>query len=494
MMKHRTVALFGGLLAAIWPIADASGQLVQLKSGEVLIGVVEDPHEDGLQLKRLDTGGLLDLTWDQLSESSARRIKTLYSLSLEDEGEIMVDAEVFKYELAGGGSEEVIGRVISQNESTITVRRRGTNYPVQRSRIKHRAPIEVPAMDVYSGDEFYNDKLTEIAPGDDADKHILLADVLVRVRDYDRAEEHLQQAKKLGDSRQRSTLDAKIDKLKLYKGARAEREQLDKIRVALARREFQKGVALVEEFEQKYPNSKLQDEFSKTQRLFDASRDRFLLYRVAELWYGAAVTLADKKSGESGVSFDAAKEYAEEGMGKDIRDKVQKALHIQPAEIQDLWARRLEEKTRTPRPQRYSFGVGSWTLGAAAIQKDTVVEKQAEPEKAGGSQDMERMAGRIQKAMERARRAASRQGPSGEEQNTPEAWWEAATRDEKKVWLRAYYAEFGGDLVVVNAHLNPCVTCAGDGQLTVYGQTGKAQKVECPTCHGTQYRRWIRAY
>ncbi len=45
------------------------------------------------------------------------------------------------------------------------------------------------------------------------------------------------------------------------------------------------------------------------------------------------------------------------------------------------------------------------------------------------------------------------------------AWWEVASRDEEKAWPCAYYAEFSGDLVVVNAHLKTCVTCAGDGRL-----------------------------
>ena len=88
-MKQRTAVLFCSLLTAVWPIADVSGQMVQLKTGEVLIGVVHDAHEDGLEVQRLDNGGVLELTWDQLSPDSAGRIKTLWNLSLDDEGEVM---------------------------------------------------------------------------------------------------------------------------------------------------------------------------------------------------------------------------------------------------------------------------------------------------------------------------------------------------------------------------------------------------------------------
>ena len=105
-MMRRTATMLCGLLAATCMIAPAPGQMVQLKSGEVLVGVVKDAHEDGLEVQRLDNGGTLELTWEQLSADSAGRIKALWSLSLDDEGEIMVTAETLKYELAGGGREE----------------------------------------------------------------------------------------------------------------------------------------------------------------------------------------------------------------------------------------------------------------------------------------------------------------------------------------------------------------------------------------------------
>ena len=61
------------------------------------------------------------------------------------------------------------------------------------------------------------------------------------------------------------------------------------------------------------------------------------------------------------------------------------------------------------------------------------------------------------------------------------------------VWLRAYYAEFGGDLELIGAHLNGCPICGAEGKLTVFAQSGKAQKVDCSTCRGTRFKRWIRA-
>ena len=116
--------------------------------------------------------------------------------------------------------------------------------------------------------------------------------------------------------------------------------------------------------------------FLRAQQRFLNSRERHLLYRVTELWYAEAARIADRKSGQSGVTFESAKEYAEEDMGDDIRARVRKVLEIEADEVEDLWARRLDDGQRKPRPQRYSYGVGSWTLGQAAILKGTNAAKQ----------------------------------------------------------------------------------------------------------------------
>jgi hypothetical protein len=45
------------------------------------------------------------------------------------------------------------------------------------------------------------------SPGDKADKHALLADELIKFRDYDHALEHLQKAKELGNSLDAARID-----------------------------------------------------------------------------------------------------------------------------------------------------------------------------------------------------------------------------------------------------------------------------------------------
>jgi len=492
MMSISTVLFTGiGLFACL--TAGVSGQVVQLRSGDVLLGKV-DAHEDGLTVVRFDNGGVLDLTWDQLSNESAGRIKALFNLSVEDEDQAMVTAERLRYELAGGGVDEVVGRVVDENDTTITVRRLGVNYPIRRDQVRRRSTVEVPAVDVFTRDEFYNEKLVEIAPGDDADKHIKLADELVRVGDYDRAKDHLDRARELGGGRQPNLLAGKIKRLKLFRESAAEREFLDRIKIALARGDFKKGKGLIEDFERKHSKSKLQGEFLRVKDRFDKARQRYLTVRTTELWYKAMFPVARKKAVESGVTFEDARDYAESEMGQDIRAKVQKALGIPAEEVDVLWQQRFDYRGG-PRAQRYSYGVGSWTLGSDAIVKGTKLEAgHAVEQESAVDRQKRRTREKIRRALDRQRRAAARNRGPSHDKDTPGEWWKKATADEKTVWLRAYYVEHGGDLRVENASISKsCDECGGEGKTTSFGLSGKRQRVECWLCHGTRFWRAIRA-
>ena len=137
-------------------------------------------------------------------------------------------------------------------------------------------------------------------------------------------------------------------------------------------------------------------------------------------------------------------------------------------------------------------------MGPEAITKGTVQGKSNEgtKKKSEKDQEMERIIKRIRKARERARRALAKRsaGRKGEnEELTPEDWWDKASANERVGWLRAYYAENGGDLKVEGAYLDTCARCAGKGSLTVFQDTGETKQEKCNTCHGTRFKRYFRA-
>jgi hypothetical protein len=473
-------------------------QTLQLADGQLLLATVEAANEDGLSVRRLDNGGVLDLRWDHLAPASALKIKQAHALAGTDEQELMVTAYEVRY-FRNGQPQTIIGRIHDADRSggELVVQLKGGQ--TTRIPIVDLAPlrkIEVPALQVYTKDEFYREREQLHAPGDSADKHMLLAEDLIRVRDYEHARQHLDRARELGNSKAPQQLQSMLERMQLYVAAAKERELLDQIQIARTRgtvAELQKGEKWIAQYERDFPQSKLKAEFEAEKKRFADTRKRIYSQQVAEAWRRGVQTLADKKVQEPGIKLQDVREYAEQKMGAEIAEAVAARLGLQLEEIRQLFADRAKYPVGR-RAEPFSYGIGSWVLGEAAIVKGT---KQGEADKApkdeAQERDLERIARLIRKAMEQRRNAA--QGGAGQDhEQTEEEWWTDSSRQERAGWLRAYYAEFGGDLVVTAAFTQPCFTCFGTGTTSALGQGGKVEKVKCYLCHGFKWMRSFKAY
>ena len=99
----------------------------------------------------------------------------------------------------------------------------------------------------------------------------------------------------------------------------------------------------------------------------------------------------------------------------------------------------------------------------------------------------------LKQALER-RRAAAQGSGQGQREQTDEDWWRGAKRNERAGWLSAYYAEFGGQLVITYAAVSPCVSCYGAGTTPEVGPDGKLIRQPCFLCHNTKWMRSFKAY
>ncbi|MHC4899862.1 MAG: hypothetical protein ACYTGW_22450 [Planctomycetota bacterium] len=480
-------------LALLSPVALA--QTLQLRDGTLLVGKVQEASGDRLVFERLDNGGTLRLRWDQLTKASADRIKAKEGLLVENEEVITVTADVLQFSPGGIGLREIVGRIVSEDDTSITVRRRGSRVPVQRSTIKGRSQRQVPPSEIFTTDEYYHDLFQQMHPGDDADKHIALADKLLKVRDYSHAELHLLKADELGGGRQPQLLKAKLSHLGVLKESAAEQQLLDEIRTWQNRGNFNRAMSKLAEFKQRFPDTKLRGDLERTEARLIKTRESHYVRKVAKLWYRTIGRLAKSKAGERNLALADARSYCEREMGKDIREHIAMTLEIEADEVESLWAKRLEHRGAMDIEQYY-YGVGSWVLGDEAIIKDTrqaKAEEKDEKKKSQQDQELERLRKRIQEAIRRARRSGPTAGGDKKKEITPDAWWEEASRDVRASFIRAYYVENSEDLEIVNAYLDNCPNCGGRGKIQEQMSTGQAQLVKCGVCHGTRFKRRIRA-
>src|SRR5262249_29415795 len=143
----------------------------------------------------------------------------------------------------------------------------------------------------------------------------------------------------------------------------------------------------------------------------------------------------------------------------------------------------------------FTYGIGSWLLGKDAVIKGTREGKDQtkEGEDAQQRYDLERIAKKLREATDR-RRAAAAQNGQGQKEETEDDWWAGATRAERISWLRAYYAEYGGQLKTTHAFLSPCQGCSGLGTVSQPAEGNKIEKIPCYVCHATKWVRSFKAY
>ena len=97
----------------------------------------------------------------------------------------------------------------------------------------------------------------------------------------------------------------------------------------------------------------------------------------------------------------------------------------------------------------------------------------------------------------RGRSACSRRGQAqqeGQREQTEEGWWGDASKSEQASWLRAYYAEYGGELKVTYATAQQCISCYGSGSTLEMGPEGRMVRRKCYLCQDTKWVRSFKAY
>lgn len=483
------------MLVAALCAAALEAQALQLADGTLLAGEVQNVTGDGLTLVRIDTGGVLQLRWDHLAPDSAQELKRQFNLSVEDDSEVLVEADVITYLTPGGALEEQIGLQVGSDPTAVQIRSRGAVVSIARKNVRTRVTRMVPALSVYTKEEFYRQQVAEMAPGDDADKHIALADLLVRVDDFERAETHLKRAEELGSSKQPAALRAKLARVALFKSAAGERALLDQIRASRVRREFGRGRELIAEYDKKFAASgKLGSEMTAEKQRFEAARERYFIEKVLQSWYMQISAAARTKCADPSFTYAAAQEYVTSAMGKDIRKKIVERLGISAAEVDQCWSKRTTNKVGAS-SQPFTYGIGSWLLGEDKVKANTQTEKAQTQGKAKTEEQVrdERLERKIREYLDRAKQSQKNAGASAKEE-TEEDWWRKAQLDDRVNFVKALYAETSGDMEVTNAFTQDCTQCGGQGKLPVLGSTGGKEEFEkCWLCKGTRFKRWLRA-
>ncbi|MEM1447650.1 MAG: hypothetical protein AAF957_14750 [Planctomycetota bacterium] len=465
--------------------------LLQLRDGSVRWGSIVAHDPELIDFTLLSNGGQARVPWTLLDPRQAEELRNKFGYVEIEAEEALVDAE--RLVLAGGGVVE--GVIVSREGDSFLVKTDGNLQMVPKRRVSSvESGVRLPALDVYSREELYGLYLAEADPAS-ADSQLALARRCESILDFVHAVVHFEKALELG-------LSVDVDKVTgMLARARIKaqnQEQLEYLREAdrlRKRKRFDDALAMLEAFQQTFPNSSLLEDSRKQKTRLLKARDAAGKELVRSRWKYWARKLTRAKALDD--NFEASRTWAVEQASEEIQAKVlgdvQKKITA-AATTEDV--RQLWEARDRGRYTSTTYSTGTWLLGEGRAQAGGEEEETAAEAVSQVDEERKAIEEKIKRYLDN-QRIARRNQAAQDEEDAAQTFWETWSRTDRGSWLLAYYVEEAGDFDVrPRPRLRPCRTCAGQGaiELLVTGAVpkgGAASVALCPTCRGVKVVRSV---
>jgi hypothetical protein len=493
-MKKAILILSTCLLAGLASLSSAQSnsegtiKMLKLRDGSILWGDIEAHTDADLMFHRRDTGGMVSLPWSFLDPGQEHELRLAFGYIASDYQEEMVAAE--RISLVDGT--ELIGVILSRENNIMHVKNVQAVISLPVERIAGQAvQVQVPASDIYSRDELYQQKLLQFADGLQSDNgaevalaNFDLAKWCEGIGDYARALSHYQAVPVADNQWPLAELQPALERSQRKAEAQAEVDHLREVDRLTRRRNYDRAFELLADFTKLYPASPLLDDWNKQRERTEMAQLVTLRKEVANRWHAVAgkrVREAAKLS-----SYGEALAYVTEGMSEEILEGVTKELASIKKDIKPEDVRILFNEREGGRWRKASYGIGTWILGEEKARAGI----DAEPEQGSkGEQDAQRKAleDKIKRYLDNQKAVRSSSG----EGESPEEFWATYQINSRINYLLAYYAEFGGDMDLRRAHFSNCKECGGSGVREIVslgsatsGSEGSSTRlISCPVCH-----------
>ena len=498
-MKKITLYL---LVVLGLPLFFARAEVIRLKNGvELHCEILDCSEENGLKVKRLDNGGIIELRWEHILVEDVMAIK--YARGYTNEEAKPVQIRVKRVWLKNGTFEDGL-MVESENPGSLLLRRKGKLYPISKHLVRDIENVDVEAKEIYTMEELYLQKIEEGAPETVSD-FFALGVYLESVTYYEKALDIYELILEEDPEYKPDVISRKI----LVMGAKIKEADatamLDEAKHLLYRNKFELALNRIAEFEELFPDSiqmgdkeELKSEIYTKRHTYYGKRiltDYFtcmgdVAYKVAA--YRDDSLLSSTGDGESDtgsekkISLEAAMDFASEAMGPAIRKALAGSFKIPEEEVEELWQNR-----KGGAPRTYSYGTGTFILGPdkAKLIPETsgsaAEEKKEEEEEKPQTLD-ERLKKRIEDLRKEKEKFKGKRKSSVRIEEiglTPDEWWARESINNRKHFLISFYAEESSDMNILRVRLNPCRACHGKRWHEQISTTGEEdQKIPCEVC------------
>lgn len=449
-------------------------ELLQLRTGQLLWATLDEHDEDRLYLTRLDTGGYLELPWGLLDPRLEQSLRMRF-------GYIDVGVEEFtiladRIPLTDGT--ELVGLITTRTNDALHIKTANSFIVLPLTRVGG-APtaVRVPARDIYTREELYDQKLTELRPDIEAGGELAaqalwdLGQYSERIFDYSHAVEAYQQMVAVAptfvpEDQSAAALEGVLERAERRANSQAQVDYLEEADRLGARGQFAEAFEMLGRFPDLYPDSPLTEDWVKINQRVIADRDRVLVKVASREWFQAIDQVARLASRDK--TYEETVDWIEDGMSEEIVALVTLELQKIAPELESDATRALFERRSRTRVRKASYGSGTWLLGKERATAG-LVEEEATPEASGRDAERQELLEQIQRYL-RNQDVSGRSGGQAEERD-PGEYWDTMSSGNKRQWILSYYAEFAGDLELKGVSFLPHRDCGGTGFIEIV-QTG----------------------
>jgi tetratricopeptide (TPR) repeat protein len=441
--------------------APAPATMLRLYEGAILWGRIDAHDAEGLAFVRLDNGGRVRLPWTRLDPAQAEELLEAFGYIDHSGDELMLEAD----RLVLDDGSEIIGHITNRTGDDLWIKTATRLVPVPKLRLRGAATVvQVPALDVYTGEELYAQELARLAP-ETAQAHAELAQFAERVLEYERAVEHYRTAMRLDPSWRADELPNRLAAAELRAANKAQIDYLREIDALRGRGNFDEALTRARAFGDVFEDSDLIEDARRKEQQVEKARVAALRARAPRAWFEWSSRLALAKAREN-PGLEATLGWVDESMSEEVLAAVHAELvrtistEVTPEEVRRYWLER-----KDTRVHKASYGEGTWLLGREGA--DRGLEEEAEPEEE--LTEVERQRKQIEERIKRFmqnRDTASRKAKveSGEPAEDERAlFWSGTSSAERAQWILAHYAENVGDMLVVRFEVRDCIECGGKG-------------------------------
>jgi hypothetical protein len=490
-----TIAFFVSLLAAAQDAPPASVMLLHLRDGRVQWGTIQSPDPEGFTFSRLDNGGTARLPWGMLDPQQQRELKLQYGYVDMTGDEYMIDAD----QIVLTDGTPFTGIVIDRTPDAILLKVLGSTVTIRKDRIGGASTtVHVPAREIYTKQELYDQYLLANPPKDAADNYA--AGVFCeRIFDFARAVDHYKKAADLDPKFRPTELPIAIARATEKGKNQDQLDYLSDVDTEMRQKHYDKALTKADAFATKFPSSSLIPDAKKKHDQILKARDRDIADRVARGWVARAERLCHKAALEKTLEQGLA--YVQDPMKQELLDLVLKDVQKVSKDVTADMVRQMWANRKKVRYFHASYGLGTWLLGKEAALKGGEddktkakddKDKQPETEISKERADLEKKIKTFLQNQEIARKAQSKD----EAKEDREGFWKEYGALSKEQWLFAYFVETSGLFELAkHPNLDNCPDCGGKGtrEVAVVGSNvaksmiGKGQTSttsECPVCHG----------